>query len=154
MQPQVKVRLIIGVLVGTREFQQIRPFRALVEQTLRGGLHRRVLHHCGGVHRRVLSTVERFEPTIRIAQVDRLVGRRVLLHQVTARRLNHDDLGIRTVAQTVNTPEALRQGGSRSQLGHQVSKVNVNTDFESLGGNNNLHGLIAFGSEELAVLVL
>ena len=58
------------------------------------------------------------------------------------------------MAQTVNTPEALRQGGSRSQLSHQVSKVNVNTDFESLGGNNNLHGLIAFGSEELAVLLL
>ena len=113
VQPQVKVRLIIGVLVGTREFQQIRPFRALVEQTLRGGLHRRVLHHCGGVHRRVLSTVERFEPTIRIAQIDRLVGRRVLLHQVTARGLNNDDLGICTVAQTVNTSEALCQGGSR-----------------------------------------
>ena len=129
VQPQVKVRLIVGVLIGTREFQQVRPFRALVEQTLRGGLHRRVLHHCGGVHRRVLSTVERFEPTIRIAQVDRLVGRRVLLYRVTARRLNNDDLGIRTVAQTVNTSEALCQGRSRSQLGHQVSKVNVNTDF-------------------------
>ena len=154
VQPQVKVRLIIGVLVGTREFQQIRPFRALVEQTLRGGLHRRVLHHCGGVHRRVLSTVERFEPTIRIAQIDRLVGRRVLLHQVTARRLNNEDLRILTAAQTVNTSEALRQGGSRSQLGHQVSKVNVNTDFESLGGNNNLHGLIAFGSEETGVFRL
>ena len=154
VQPQVKVRLIVGVLVGTREFQQVRPFRALVEQTLRGGLHRRVLDHCGGVYRRVLSTVERFEPCIRIAQVDCPVGRRVLLYQVTARRLNNDDLRIIAVAQTVNTSEALRQGRGRRQLGHQVSEVNVDTDFESLGGHNNLHGLIAFGSEELAVLLL
>ena len=113
VQPQVEVRLVIGILIGTREFQQVRPFRALVEQTLRGGLYRRVLYHCGGVHRRVLSTVERFEPCIRIAQVDRLVGRRVLLYQVTACRLNNDDLGIIAVPQTVNTSEALCQGGSR-----------------------------------------
>ena len=58
------------------------------------------------------------------------------------------------MAQTVNTAEALGQGGSRCQLGHQVSEVNVDTDFESLGGHNNLHGLIAFGSEELIVLLL
>ena len=154
VQPQVKVRLIVRVLIGTREFQQVRPFRALVEQTLRGGLHRRVLHHCGRVHRRALSIVERFEPTIRIAQIDRLIRRRVLLYQVAIGRPNNDNLGILTAAQTVDTSEALCQGRGRRQLGHQVGKVNVNTDFESLGGHDNLHGLITTGAEEAGVFLL